>query len=390
MPKFEYQATDPEGRPVADVIEADSRMMATVKLRQQGLDIQTLEQKSEQPAQARYSPLYPLRPVSARHLSDFYAQLAELLEAGVPIYEATESLKGRVDRRLEGILAEVSPKLGEGEDASEILAKYPQIFPGHVRAMLKAGETSGNLDQICAAIAGQYEEEHDLRQKMRLPRIYYGLVLIVAILIPPFPWIIVRGFSWYVELLLTVLLPIIVGLIVLVQAGRVVAAIPRVKDLLDDVIGALPWLAPFGMRAARARILQTMYIMTRSGGDLPTSLNLAAQASGIRPMDAQLRIAAAKIHGRVPVEQALADCNALTDREKGALSTAQQTGLYEDALRRLSEAATAERRAIINRILTGSLLSFVVFTAIPVAAAVFFAYRAYIEAVLERAEEWMP
>ncbi|MCK4323497.1 MAG: type II secretion system F family protein, partial [Armatimonadetes bacterium] len=367
--------------------EAESRMMATVKLRQQGLHIQRLEQESERPAQAQYSPLYPLHPVSARHLSDFYAQLAELLEAGVPIYEATESLKGRVDRRLEGVLAEVSPKLGEGEDASEILAKYPQIFPGHVRAMLKAGETSGNLDQICAAIAGQYEEEHDLRQKMRLPRMYYGLVIIVAILVPPFPWIIARGFSWYVDLFLTVLLPIIVGLLVLMQAGRVVAAIPRVKDLLDDVIYALPWLAPFGMRAARARILQTMYTMTRSGGDLPTSLNLAAQASGVRPMDAQLRIAAASIHGRVPVEQALADCKALTDREKAALSTAQQTGLYEDALRRLSEAATAERRAIINRILTGSLLSFTVFTAIPVAAAVFFAYRAYFEAIIERAEE---
>jgi len=308
----------------------------------------------------------------------------------VPIYEATESLKGRVDRRLEGILSEVSPKLGEGEDASEILAKYPQIFPGHIRAMLKAGETSGNLDQICAAIARQYEEEHDLRQKMRLPRIYYGLVLIVAMLVAPFPWIIARGFSWYMELFLTVLLPIIVGLVVLVQAGRLVAAVPRVKELLDDVTYALPWLAPFGMRAARARILQTMYVMSRSGVDLPTSLNIAAQASGIRPMDAQLQIAAAKIHGQVPVEQALADCTALTHREKAALSTAQQTGLYEEALRRLSEAATTERRAIINRILTGSLLSFVVFTAIPVAAAVFFAYRAYIEAVLERAEEWMP
>jgi len=390
MPKFEYQATDPEGRPVADVIEAESRMMATVKLRQQGLAIQRLEQESERPPQARYSPLYPLRPVSARRLSDFYAQLAELLAAGVPIYEATESLKGRVDRRLESILAEVTPKLGEGEDASQILAKYPQIFPGHIQAMLKAGETSGNLDQICAAIAGQYEEEHDLRQKMRLPRMYYGLVIIMAILIPPFPWIIARGFSWYVDLFLTVLLPIIVGLLVLVQAGRVVGAIPRVKELLDDVIYALPWLAPFGMRAARARILQTMYVMTRSGGDLPTSLNLAAQASGIRPMDAQLRIAAAKIHGQVPVEQALGDCKALTHREKAALSTAQQTGLYEDALRRLSEAATAERRNIINRILTGSLLSFAVFTAIPVAVAVFFAYRAYVEAILERAEEWMP
>jgi len=394
MPKFEYEAIDPEGQRIVDILEADSRMMVTVKLRQQGLDIQTLKQyepqADKQSVKRTYSPLYPLRPVSARSLSDFYAQLAELLEAGVPIHEATESLKGRVDRRLEGILAETTPKLGEGEDASEILAKYPQIFPGHIRAMLKAGETSGNLDQICSAIATQYQEEHNLRQKMRLPRIYYGLVLIVAILVAPFPWIIAWGFSWYVELLLTVLLPIIVGFVVLMQASRVVAAIPRVKDLLDDVIGALPWLAPFGMRAARARILQTMYVMTRSGGDLPTSLNLAAQASGIRPMDAQLRIAAARIHERVPVEQALADCKALTDREKAALSTAQQTGLYEDALRRLSEAATLERRNIINKLVIGSLVGFAVATAVPVAAALYFAYTAYVSAIFERAEEWMP
>ncbi len=396
MPKFEYQATNPEGRPVADVIEAESRMMATVKLREKGLHIQTLKQKSEdsvadhQPAQTHYSLLYPLRPVSVRSLSDFYAQLAELLEAGVPIHEAAESLKGRVDRRLEGILAEITPKLGEGEDASEILAKHPQIFPGHIRAMLKAGETSGNLDQICSAIATQYQEEHNLQQKMRLPRIYYGLVLIVAILVAPFPGVIARGFSWYVDLCLMVLLPIIVGLAVLMQAGRVVAAVPRVKELLDDVIGALPWLAPFGMRAARARILQTMYILTRSGVDLPTSLNLAAQASGIRPMDAQLRIAAAQIREQVPVAQALTNCSALTDREKGALATAQQTGLYEDALRRLSEAATLERRNIINKLVIGGLVGFSLATAVPVAAALYFAYTAYINAILERAEEWMP
>ncbi len=396
MPKFEYEATNSEGQHISDVIDAESRMMATVKLREQGLHIQTLKQESEdsvadhQPAHTHYSLLYPMRPLSGRSMSDFYAQLAELLEAGVPIYEATESLKGRVDRRLEGILTEMSPKLGEGEDASKILAKYPQIFPRHIQAMLKAGETSGNLDQICAAIAGQYQEEHDLRQKMRLPRIYYGLVIILAILVPPFPWIIARGFSWYVELFLTVLLPIILGLFVLLQAGRVIAAIPRVKALLDDVIYALPWLAPFGMRTARTRILQTMYVLTRSGVDLPSSLNLAAQASGVRPMEAQLRIASAKIREQLPVEQALTGCSALTDQEKSVLATAQQTGLYEDALHRLAEAAVAERRDITNKILTGALLSTVVLTAIPAAAAVFLAYRAYIEAVLERAEEWMP
>ncbi len=397
MSRFEYEAIDSDGQPVSGAIEADSRMMATVKLREQGLHIQTLKEESlghlaadEKPDTVERSVFYPLHPISAGRLANLYAQLAELLEAGVGIHEAVQALTGRVGRRLARILTEVSPKLSAGEDLSGILAKYPQIFPADVRAMLQAGEISGNLDQACAAIAAQCDEEHDLRRKLCLPRIYYGLVLVVCILIVPFPGIISRGFSWYVGLLVTVLLPIIAGLIALVLIVKVVAAIPWVKGVVDDVIFALPWLAPFAMRGARARMLQTLYILMRTGVDMPTSLNLAAQASGLRPMEAQLRIAAAKIREEVPVMQALADCSGLSDRTKGALATAQQSGLYEEALARLAEAAATERRNVINKVLIGSLVGSVVFAAVPVAVAVYFGYRAYIESIFERAEQWMP
>ncbi len=362
------------------------------------LYIQTLKEESlghlaedEKPDKVERSVFYPLRPISAGRLANLYAQLAELLKAGVGIHEAVDALTGRVGgRRLARILAEVSPKLAAGEDLSGILAKYPQIFPADVRAMLQAGEISGNLDQACAAIAAQCDEEHDLRRKLCLPRLYYGLVLILCILIPSLPWIISRGFSWYVDLLVTMLLPIIAGLIALVLIVKVVAAIPWVKGVVDDVIFALPWLAPFAMRGARARMLQTLYILMRAGVDMPTSLNLAAQASGLRPMEAQLRIAAAKIREEVPVTQALADCSGLSAQTKGALATAQQTGLYEEALARLAEAAVTERRNVTNKILIGSLVGSVVFAAVPVAVAVCFGYRAYIESIFERAGEWMP
>ncbi len=397
MPQFEYEAIDPDGQAQAGTVEADSRMLAAVKLRERGLHLQTLKEQrlgrlatDERPEDVEYSVFYPLSPVAPHRLAELYAQLAELLEAGVGIYEATESLQGRVDKRLARILEEISPQLSAGGELSELMARYPQIFPVHVRAMLSAGETSGNLDQACAAIAAHYDEEHQLHQKLRLPKIYYGLVLIFCILVPTFPWIISRGLSWYLHQLAVVLVPVIAGLIAMLLIGKVVLAMPHVKAVVDDIVFRLPWLAPFGMRAARARTLQTLYILTRAGVDLPVSVNLAGQAAGVRPMRAELRIAAARIREQIPVTQALADCRGLSDQVKGALATAEQTGLYEEALGRLTEAAVSERRNVINRLVIGSMLTFLAFTAVPVAIAVYFGYSAYVDAIMERFEEWMP
>ena len=395
MPGFEYKATDSQGEQVSGVVEAESRMMATVKLREQGLHLHSLKQQTKQPSTGQqvegpHSLLYPLRPISAQSLSDFYAQLAELLAAGIPIHEAFDVLPDRVDRRLRPAVADIAPKLGEGDDPTELLANYPQIFPAHIRAMVKAGQLSGNLDQACKAIATEYEQENQLHQKLRWAKLYYGLVIGLAALVAPFPWIISRGFGWYGHLLLTRLLPVAGGLIALALALRILAAVRPVKALIDGIIFRLPWLAPFGMRAARTRLLQAMHVMTRSGADMPSSLELAAQAAGIGPMESQLRIAAAKVRAQMPVTQALADCDALAEREKRTLATAEQTGLYAEALQRLATAAATERRAVISRILTGSVIGFLLFTAVPVAMALYFAYSAYINAILERTEEWMP
>ena len=88
--------------------------------------------------------------------------------------------------------------------------------------------------------------------------------------------------------------------------------------------------------------------------------------------------------------EASPDCRGLSDQVKGALATAEQTGLYEEALGRLTEAAVNERRNVINKLVIGSMLTFLGFTAVPVAIAVYFGYSAYIDAILERFEEWMP
>jgi len=398
MPLYKYEGTTPEDEPKSGTVEAPSRMIATVKLRQAGLRIHTLAEVPSSVGRAdqdrrdkvQYSPWYPLKPVPSGALSDFYAQLHELLSAGVSIHDSVDALQGRVHPRLRPVMQDLVPAIAAGEGATENLAKYPQIFPAHVQAMLKVGETAGNLDEIASVLAQQYDEEHRLAQMLLLPKMYYGLVLIFCILIPTFPWIISRGFSWYLHELITVLIPIIAVIIALLLLGKVVLGTPAGKSLTDDIVYRLPWLSLFAMRAAHTRVLSSLHILMRAGVDLPTALELVAPASGLRPMHAELDVAAKRIREQVPVSVALGQCGALSDRAKAALGTAEQSGLYEEALARLAGRVAEERQASIKKIATLGTLGATVITAVLVGIAVYFGFSAYINAILERAEEWMP
>lgn len=398
MPLYRYEGTTPEGEQKLGIIEAPSRMIGIVNLRRGGLHVRRLvEARGGRgpegplgPDKVRASLWYPLRPVPPGALADFYAQLGQLLRAGVSVHEAAHALQGRVHPRLGKVLEEVTPTLGAGEGLSPNLAQYPQIFPDHVRAMLQVGETSGNLDQLCTAISSQYDDEEWIRLRLKLPKIYYGIVLALALLVLTFPWMISRGFGWYLHQFLTILLPILVGIAVLIMAGKAVVARPTGKAVADDIICRLPFLAPFGLRAARARLLTCLHVLMRAGVDLTSALNLAAPAVGLRPMQVQLQIAAERIEEQEPVARALQDCGALSEREKAALSTAQQSGLYEEALERLATIAVEQRSAIKQTIATGAVVGPLAIVAIVAGAAIIIAWLNYYGALFDRIEEWMP
>jgi len=398
MPIYRYEGTTPDGDQITGTIPAPSRMLATVKLRQKGLSIHRLvpvdnggEQRTQPTVnKVHQSPWYPLRPISLGALGNFYAQLHELLRAGVSLHDSATALQTRVHPRLRKVLEEVAPALAEGEGLAENLAKYPQIFPAHVRAMVKVGETAGNLDEICATLSSQYDDEQRLAQMLLLPKLYYGIVLLFCILIPTFPWMISRGLSWYFHQLITILIPVIAAILMVILLVKVLRGYPAAKGLTDDITWRLPWLAPFGSRAARARMLSSLHILMRAGVDLPTAMELAAPASGLRPMKSQMQIAAQRIKQQVPVAMVLEECSAFGDREKNALLTAQQSGLYENALESLAQRAVEERESAIQKIAVVGMSGSGVIAAVVVGIALYFGYSNYVSAILERAEEWMP
>ena len=91
MAAFHYNALDAEGKPAQGMIEADSARLARTQLRENGLFVVELDALSDSPSQggARSFNLPFRKRIPLSEVSLILRQLATLLEAGLPLEQAT-------------------------------------------------------------------------------------------------------------------------------------------------------------------------------------------------------------------------------------------------------------------------------------------------------------
>lgn len=95
-------------------------------------------------------------------IASFASAFAVALRSGLPVLEALEIAErvvgNRVMRRaIGGIRADVS----RGEAVSQSLQQYPVTFPHIFTAMLRAGEDSGNMEEMVENAQDYYQNEVD-------------------------------------------------------------------------------------------------------------------------------------------------------------------------------------------------------------------------------------
>ena len=100
------------------------------------------------------------------NLARFTLTLATLLESTIPIINAVKiaaEVQGNISYRES--LTEVSESLKKGEALSDILARYPRLFPPMVTEMIMVGEQSGKIEQMLTELADYFGNEVDNTMK---------------------------------------------------------------------------------------------------------------------------------------------------------------------------------------------------------------------------------
>jgi len=200
MPQFSYRARRRSGEVVQGVLEVTDRSAALLQIERLGLfpvaveaakgsAVATVEKHTNRkeafaailPPTVRQAFMRKRKP-KLQELATFTQQLANLLQAGMPL---TVALNSMTHLQSKGISSEVSKQLKqevmEGKSLSDAMARQPLIFSDLYVNMVKAGEQSGALVDVLRRMADHFERFALVQQKFTSALIYPAFVTAVGV-----------------------------------------------------------------------------------------------------------------------------------------------------------------------------------------------------------------
>ena len=133
----------------------------------------------------------------------FTRQLATMFSAGLTIERSVQGLAADEKHpRLKKVLNKVVQNVRQGLNLSASFQLHPGVFNNLYIAMIKAGEISGNLDEILDHLATYLENIDDTRRKVRSAMTYpiFMLVFMATMITAMFIWIIPKFSDVYAQL----------------------------------------------------------------------------------------------------------------------------------------------------------------------------------------------
>jgi len=158
MPLFRYRALTTDGKTIKGVIDADSLFVAKERLRRQQLLVTDVVPHGAD--QKKIS-------LPSKFLLTFTQELAQLLHAGLPLYESLLTIEEKYSRhKAHSILLDLCDHLKEGHALSAALKRYPKIFDQIYLAMVQVAEQTGNMAVIFSQLAQLIERQHKLKKQL--------------------------------------------------------------------------------------------------------------------------------------------------------------------------------------------------------------------------------
>jgi type IV pilus assembly protein PilC len=191
---FSFKAMDLAGASSSGELEAESKAQVSEQLRQSGLIVLDVSEKSQQ---FNIEDLFKRwQGVDMRALAVFSRQFATLVASGMPMLRTLHTLEEQTeDEMIQEAVASVRSDVEAGSTLEQAMERHPKVFDRLFRAMVRSGEQSGRLEDALDRIAFQVEKSDALRRQVKsalmYPALIFGfatvvLVAIVAFVIPVF------------------------------------------------------------------------------------------------------------------------------------------------------------------------------------------------------------
>ncbi|MDO8599175.1 MAG: type II secretion system F family protein [bacterium] len=297
--RFRYTARTKAGTTTRGSIDALVRGEAEELLGKRGYRSVTMREESAFFAKLQDFIIQLQRP-RMRDIVAFLRQFAVMVSAHIPIVQALRLLVSQIPSpSLRVVILDIVKDVESGRKLSDAFGMHPRSFSVFAVHMIRAGETSGHLEEVLGYLADQSERDAELASRTRGAMIYPafimgGLVVISFIMMTfvvprltavlmetgaELPWmtralIAVSAFmaAWW--WLLLILLAIAIGSFVMMLRT------PRTREWWDELKLRVPIFGPLGREIAAVRFARSFEMLLRGGVDIVDGLDVVGGVLG--------------------------------------------------------------------------------------------------------------
>ena len=292
---YDWVALDKRGKRMKGEMQAKNAALVKAELRRQGMNPQTVREKSK--------PLFGAagKAVKPREVAIFSRQIATMMAAGIPMVQSFDIIaNGQKNPRMKNILIDVKQAIEGGSSLNEALALHPVQFDELYRNLVQAGESAGVLDSVLDTVATYKERTESIKSKIKKALFYPIMILCVALIVSmilllfvvpvfedtfknagaelPAPTQIVVSASKFMQSWWWLIIAIIVGgVIFLVQAKK---RSVKFAHALDRLSLKIPVIGNILRQSAIARFARTLGVTFRAGVPLVEALDAVSGATG--------------------------------------------------------------------------------------------------------------
>jgi type IV pilus assembly protein PilC len=302
MPRFRYRAADAEGHRIQGELAAINDIDLDLRLRRMGL---TLIRARAANRRGLFSAWHATR----RDLISFCFHMQQIARANAPLLEGLKDLIASTENsRFRDLLALLADDLEGGKLLSEALAAHPDVFDRVFIALIRAAETSDQMEIVFARLETRLKQQDELQTEFTRLLIYPSLAaaavfaaagvllfyltpklaLLVTSLNMPMPIAtrsliatseFLRGhLIWLLPLLLMAVLATILAL----------RRMPALAQRMDGFWLKLPILGATLRKHILARVSGLLALLLQSGVGLLDALHACADSAGNRVIQRKL------------------------------------------------------------------------------------------------------
>lgn len=301
----------------------------------------------------------------------FTRQLSTMIAAGIPLLECLEILAEQMDNPgFKVALEEIVMMVRSGTDLSSALGEYPNCFEDIYVNMIRAGEVSGQIDEILLRLAEFLEASAKLRSQIQSAMTYpvISLLMIGGIagfllmfIVPKFKEIfdsmgvklplitrILMGTSAWMVNNFYVWIP---GAIVGVFAIKAWSKTPPGRRFFDWLFLSMPVFGPLFQKVAISRFSRTFSTLIASGVPILGALEIVASTSGNVLIEEAVTAAAENVRQGETLASPLAEVPKLfPPMVTRMIAIGEKSGALEALLMKISEFYDQQTEAAVEQL----------------------------------------